>query len=119
MKANETIGTFTYDDLIVDGKHSLDVKSVSITVAKGTTLSRGTVIGTDGKIYAGAGSTSIQPDCILTDEVVGTGSATVVTAYKSGNFNKDALVVASTYTLTSTDIETLRTKGIFVEAVVD
>ena len=32
MKANETIGTFAYDGLIIDGKHSLDVKSISITV---------------------------------------------------------------------------------------
>lgn len=117
MKANETIGTFAYDGLIIDGKHSLDVKSVSITVAEGTTLARGTLIGSDGKIYAGTDGQT--PDCILTDEVVGTGAATVVTAYKSGNFNKNALVVASDYTITSADIENMRKVGLFVESVAD
>lgn len=119
MKANETIGKFSYDGLIVDGKHSLDVKTVTVTVPEGTTYDRGTVIGTDGKIYGGAGSNSTKPDCILTDEVVGTGAAVSVTAYKSGNFNKGALIAASAYTITDDDIEVLRTKGIFVESVVD
>ncbi len=117
MNANETIGTFAYDGLIIDGKHSLDVKSISITVAKETTFARGTLIGTDGQIYAGIDGQT--PDCILTDEVVGTGAATVVTAYKSGNFNKDALIVASDYTLTDADIENMRKVGLFVESVAD
>ena len=122
MKANETIGTFAYDGLIIDGKHDLDVKTITITVAIGTTYARGTLIGSDAKIYAGAGEDKdapIAPDCILTDEVVGTGAAVNVTAYKSGNFNKGALIVGASYTLTDADVETLRTKGIFVESVVD
>jgi hypothetical protein len=114
MKANETIGTFAYDGLVIDGKHSLDVKTITITVPEGTTYSRGTVIGTDSALYAGGDA---KPDCILTDEVEGTGSAVSVTAYKSGNFNKDALITADTYTITDDDIETLRTKGIFIESV--
>ena len=44
MKANETIGTFAYDGLIIDGKHSLDVKSITITVEKDKTFARGTLI---------------------------------------------------------------------------
>ena len=117
MKANETIGTFAYDGLIIDGKHSLDVKSITITVEKDKTFARGTLIGSDGKIFAGPGGQT--PDCILTDEVVGTGAATVVTAYKSGNFNKGALIVASDYTLKDADIENMRKVGLFVESVAD
>lgn len=117
MKANETIGTFAYDGLIIDGKHSLDVKSISITVNKGTTLARGTVIANDGKIFAGTDGQT--PDSILTDEVVGSGAAVTVTAYKSGNFNKGALIVASGYTLKDADIENMRKVGLFVESVAD
>ena len=106
MRNDETMGTFEYDGLIIDGSHSLDVKGITIASGQGK-LQRGTVlaIGADKKAV-----------------ILGTkdSSADVyTTAYQSGKFNKGALIVKSDYKLADTDIDTLRTKGIFVEGVME
>lgn len=124
MRNDETMGTFEYDDLIIDGSHSLDVKGITIASGQGK-LQRGTVlaIGADKKAVI-LGTKDSTPalysaDCILTDDVDATSADVYTTAYQSGKFNKGALIVKSDYKLADTDIDTLRTKGIFVEGVME
>lgn len=124
MRNDETMGTFEYDGLIIDGSHSLDVKGITIASGQGK-LQRGTVlaIGADKKAVI-LGTEDSTPalysaDCILTDDVDATSADVYTTAYQSGKFNKGALIVKSDYKLADTDIDTLRTKGIFVEGVME
>ncbi len=35
MRNDETMGTFEYDGLIIDGSHSLDVKGITIASGQG------------------------------------------------------------------------------------
>lgn len=125
MRNDETMGTFEYDGLIVDGSHSLDVRGITIASDQGK-LQRGTVlaIGADDKAVIfgtkdSALDTLYPADCILTDDVDATSADVYTTAYQSGKFNKGALIVKSDYKLADTDIDTLRTKGIFVEGVME
>lgn len=124
MRNDETMGTFEYDGLIIDGSHSLDVKGITIASGQGK-LQRGTVlaIGADKKaVILGTkdSAPALYPaDCILTDDVDATSADVYTTAYQSGKFNKGALIVKSDYELADTDIDTLRTKGIFVEGVME
>lgn len=124
MRNDETMGTFEYDDLIIDGSHSLDVKGITIASGQGK-LQRGTVLAirADKKAVI-LGTKDSTPalysaDCILTDDVDATSADVYTTAYQSGKFNKGALIVKSDYKLADTDIDTLRTKGIFVEGVME
>lgn len=124
MRNDETMGTFEYDGLIIDRSHSLDVKGITIASGQGK-LQRGTVlaIGADKKAVI-LGTKDSTPalysaDCILTDDVDATSADVYTTAYQSGKFNKGALIVKSDYKLADTDIDTLRTKGIFVEGVME
>ena len=121
MRNDETMGTFEYDGLIIDGSHSLDVKGITIASGQGK-LQRGTVlaIGADKKaVILGTKDSTPALDCILTDDVDATSADVYTTAYQSGKFNKGALIVKSDYKLADTDIDTLRTKGIFVEGVME
>lgn len=108
MRNDETMGTFEYDGLIIDGSHSLDVKGITIASGQGK-LQRGTVlaIGADKKAVI-LGTKDSTPalysaDCILTDDVDATSADVYTTAYQSGKFNKGALIVKSDYKLADTD----------------
>ena len=122
MKNGETIGTMNYDGLIIDGKHDTDVKGVTIKLEAAATIARGTLlsIGDDGKAEVFTSAGEKEPDCILADELVAEEAGDFyVSAYKSGNFNRQMLETVIDITLTDAHIETLRTKGIFVESVME
>ena len=56
-------------------------------------------------------------DCVLVNEtVVGTTNDEIVLVFVSGNFNADALIVATGYTITEADKDELRKKGILLGA---
>ena len=118
MRADEKIGTFSYDGLIADTTHSLDVKGVTVASGQGA-LARGTVLAINEAGKAEIMADAMEADCILTDDVDATAADVYTTAYLSGKFNKDALIVKAGYTLKTTDTDTLRTKGIFVESVME
>lgn len=128
MRTGDTIGTLNADGLIIDGKHSLDVKGVTVKFTEAGTIARGTLltIGSDGKAVKVAdttveGTTSHPaPDCILTDDLTASAAGDIYAeAYKSGNFARNVLEDVTGIELTDSDIETLRTKGIFVENVME
>ena len=111
MLYNEKIGELTQDNLVAN----VDVKQVvqSISIPSGT-LKRGTVVDVSGKIM----NTGLTAYGILCDDVDATTGAVVAEVYVAGAFNKNALIVADGYTLSTNDIKALRDGGIFVEIAV-
>lgn len=116
MLYNEKLGEMTQDNLIAD----IHVKRITASGTVGATagaLKRGTVMALTGGKLAVMKST-LTPYGILTDDVTVGDTDEVVEVYLTGKFNKAALIVADGYTLSETDIQTLRNGGIFVENVV-
>ena len=110
---NEKIGEMTPDNLIADVHVKQIVVSATVAANAGE-LKRGTVVAlSDGKLTAM--TTGKTPYGILCDTVTVGAADEVVEVYLTGKFNKNALIVANGYTLTDTDIQTLRNGGIFVE----
>lgn len=121
---NSTSYEVVPDKLIIDSKHPLDVKIVSIKANQGT-VKRGTVLSltdTDEYLVFGtalvAPQTSSKANCVVADEVdtTSTGTTVPVPAYISGHLNKNVLIVKDGSSLASSDIENLRTAGIFVSS---
>lgn len=112
---NEKLGEMTHSNLIAD-THVKLITGSGIVAANTGTLEQGTVMALDsGKLVVMA--TGKTPYGILTDDVTVGATDEVVEVYLTGKFNKGALKVASGYTLSATDIQTLRNGGIFVENV--
>lgn len=117
---NENVGSVEYDELINSGTPELDVCSVIVAgLSEATTLKRGTVLAVkDDKaavLAEGAGDASY----ILADDTpVGTTDTTVV-AYRAGHFNRNKLIVAEGYTLTSADEDALRQRGIILDTALN
>lgn len=101
----KTVGEFTPDKLIAGNAIPLVAKG--ITVAKGEgVLKRGTLLGiANDKTYKRTDTTetigeggdaevkTIGADCILCDNVDATDAEVVTTAYVSGEFNRDAVIL--------------------------
>lgn len=114
-RLDETLGTMGYDNLFVENVPESDVVAVKLTVAG--VVKRGTVIsGTPGgedfaALAAAADATKAL--YVLADDV-DTSVDVVGIAYRTGHFNRGALIVGSSYTLTAADEEILRGKGILL-----
>lgn len=121
MEENKNrIGEMTYDNLITDVTPSAAVGAGTIIGGDNDAeLKRGALLskGEDGKLsLMKAGGNA---DCILCDDItVKAGEEVTVPVYISGCFNPDAITVAEGYTITETDKDTLRTKGIVFKASV-
>ena len=83
------------------------------------------VLGNSKEVVVGEGedavTTSYMPEanCILADDVDATEEEAVGVAYRSGHFNRKALIVAKGYTMTIADEEALRKGGIYLTDMVD
>lgn len=85
-------------------------------------LARGTVLALssegDDMVILGTAPTGgelLTANCILTDPVDASGGeAASAVAYRTGHFNRPALIVADGYTLTRADEEDLRSGGILL-----
>lgn len=114
-RLDETLGAMGYDNLFVENVPESDVVAVKLTVAG--VVKRGTVIsGTPGgedfaALAAAANATKAL--YVLADDV-DTSVDVVGIAYRTGHFNRGALIVGSSYTLTAADEEILRGKGILL-----
>lgn len=122
MRADQKIGTCEADNLIISGKFQRDAVSVTIASGEGV-LSRGTVIAMSNKTSkcvilgttAATGET-LTPYGIICDEVDATSADAVATAYRTGHFNKGALIVDDDYTMTDADEAALRNGGIYLDS---
>lgn len=114
-RLDESLGTVGYDNLFVENVPESDVVTVTLTAAgvvkRGTVIS-GTPGGTDFAALAAAADAS-KAIYVLADDL-DTAVDTTGVAYRTGHFNRGALSVGSSYTLTAADEEVLRGKGILV-----
>lgn len=114
-RMDETIGTVGYDNLFVENVPEADVVAVKLTAAgvvkRGTVIS-GTPGGSDFAALAAAADAT-KALYVLADDVDTSVDVTGI-AYRTGHFNRNALIVGSSYALTAADEEILRGKGILV-----
>lgn len=104
VQLNSNVGTFVPDKLIAGNQISRLVKSVTLKAAQGV-VKRGTVLGiiTTGGLAVPVDSTkadgSQTANCILCNDVDTTGAANIgAEAYKTGHFNRKALIFGGTDT---------------------
>lgn len=63
---------------------------------------------------------TLTPDCILCDDIdVGTTADVSALAYRTGKFNTSKLIVKTSYTMTDTDKEALRSAGILLDTAIN
>lgn len=135
-RLDESFGTVGYDNLFVENVPEADVVTVKLAASQGI-LARGSLIsGTPGgnfslvaaalgnkvTVTGEAESATVTETAayVLADEVdTGTSDAVVGIAYRTGHFNRAVLIVNSSYTLTATDEEFLRGKGILLSDALD
>lgn len=132
-RLDESLGTVEFDNLFVENIPEADVVTVKLAASQGI-LARGTLIsGTPGgemtvvskaiadtvTVAASAGTMNYTTAYVLADDVdTGTSGAVVGIAYRTGHFNRAALITSS-YVLTDADEEFLRGKGILLSDALD
>ena len=108
------------DSLII--RDGMPVNSRSITLISGQNLTRGAVLGritASGKYtlsLSAAVDGSQTPDLILAEDTDASGGDKTTTAYESGAFNQDKLVLGASHTLASIQ-EGLRAKNLVLKKV--
>lgn len=109
MRADQKIGACDADNLFIDGKFPVDAVGVTIASGEGV-LARGTVVAMSSKTKkcvilgtAAGESETLTPFGVLCDEIDATSADAFTTAYRSGHFNREALIVDDDYTITEAD----------------
>ena len=117
---NETLVTIGYDNLFAENIPEADVVLIRLTAAgvvkRGTLLS-GTPGGADFAVLSAPASADkalyvLAEDCDTTEDIVGI-------AYRTGHFNRNALIIGDSYPLTAADEEILRKSGILLADAID
>ena len=108
------IGEIGQDNLIAKLYPPTETFAVKIPAGAGV-VKRGTVLALVNGAYAvlASGNTG-KANCVLVDDVDATAGEAVGVAYRTGHFNRKALIVANGYTLTAADEEELRKGGILL-----
>lgn len=128
INLSEKLGEMTFDGLITDIKPAPEVRggvirklSVAATLKRGTILAKSSGTAGDGKLVV-LGSTAkenetLTPDCILCDDIdVGTAADEKVAVYTAGCFDIGKVTVSARYTITESDKDNLRMRGIVFKA---
>lgn len=104
----QKIGQCGQDNLIAGLYPPAFATAVKIAAGAGK-LTRGTVLAVNAAGQCTVMKSGGTPAYILAEDKDASGSAAVVAAaYRSGNFNPDAITVAAGYKLTAADKDTLR-----------
>lgn len=121
-RLDESVGTVTYDGLIVDTIPEADVVHISVAASLGK-LTRGTLVtGTAGAAMGKVTKALVATNAtyILAEDVdTGTGDAVVALAYRTGHFATNKLITDGTYELVAADKEILRNCGILLSDALD
>ena len=139
----EVIGRLDYDLLIANAKHPTDV--CHVTVSEGTAHRKGEILeildggkcdilGTTAAANAAAAEEGAEKEetgtegtvtekeavagYILAEDVDASGEDVIASAYRSGSFIRNALLVKEGYTLTAEDEAALRNGGIYLSDAV-
>ena len=129
INLSEKIGEMNYGEVCTGLEPAQQVRGGVIrkVTGKAVILKRGTILakssGTagDGKLVilgteAGSDET-LTPDCILCDDIeVGTDNDEPVAVYTAGCFQPQKITVADEYTITESDKDELRMRGIVFKA---
>jgi hypothetical protein len=135
----EVIGRLDYDLLIANAKHPTDV--CHVTIAEGAAHRKGEILeildggkcdilGTTAAANAAAAEENAEKEgtgtegatagkaavaaYILAEDVDASGEDVIASAYRSGSFIRNALLVKGGYTLTAEDEAALRNGGIYL-----
>ena len=89
----------------------------AVTLKRGTILAKSYGTAGDGKLVilgsTAANNETLTPDCVLCDDVtIGTDADEKVAVYTAGCFDPDKVSVAASYSITETDKDNLRMRGI-------
>lgn len=122
---SKKLGEMNFDGLFTDVVPAVQVRGGTIRkqTTSAVTLKRGTILaksyGTagDGKLVilgsTAANNETLTPDCVLCDDVtVGTDADEKVTVYTAGCFDPDKVSATASYSITETDKDNLRMRGI-------
>ena len=115
------LGTSSVDNLIAKLTPTAETFGIKVKAGEGE-LARGTVMAvTAAGTYEVLGKISgAVASCILADPVDASGeTAVTAVAYRSGNFNRAALIVKSGYTMTAADEDNLRKYDIILTDMMD
>lgn len=112
------VENYTPDNLIAGNIHPLATGTVTVISGEGK-LSRGSVLmrNSNNKFVLAdedSGTPLGTAEVILADEVDATSADAVANVYISGDFNTDALIVASGYTLSEADRVSLKNAGVYL-----
>lgn len=117
---DKNAGEYIPDNLFNDTSIPVLTKSVILKPGQGV-LIRGTILGIESEsgqaviVNSASANGSGKADCILTDDIdTGTTDPVTTTAYNSGMFNRNALIVGGTDTVETHEKE-LRSLGIFMK----
>lgn len=123
---HEKIGSVTPENLIA-GLEPKALKKTGIlrklgtagTLARGTLLAKSSGSAGDGKLVifgtSAANNETLTADCILAEDVpVGTSTDEPALVFITGNFNEDALIMASGASLAEADKDAMRIRGILL-----
>lgn len=121
-RLDESLGTVGFDNLFVENIPEADVVAVKLAASQGV-LARGSLIsgtpgGEDFALLAAAADASKALYVLADDVDTGTSGAVVGIAYRTGHFNRAAMLTNS-YPLTAADEEILRGKGILLSDALD
>lgn len=114
------VGSCKQDNLIAKLFPPATTFGVTIPAGAGE-LKRGTVLALNGDAYAVLDAdTTGKANCVLADDVDASGDEAVTgVAYRTGHFNRKALIVGDDYTMTIADEEELRKGGILLTDMAD
>lgn len=121
---SKKLGDMNYDGLFTDVVPAVQVSggtirklSAAATLKRGTILAKSSGTAGDGKLVvlgtAAVSNETLTPDCILCDDIdVGTSADEKVAVYTAGCFDPDKVTVAASHTISETEIDNLRMRGI-------
>ena len=121
---SKKLGDMNYDGLFTDVVPAVQVSggtirklSTAATLKRGTILAKSSGTAGDGKLVvlgtAAASNETLTPDCILCDDIdVGTSADEKVAVYTAGCFDPDKVTVAASHTISETEKDNLRMRGI-------
>lgn len=114
------VGEVGQDNLIAKLFPPAETFGIKVAGGEGV-LKRGTVMALSGTDYVVLDAeTTGKANCVLSDPVDASGEAPVTAvAYRTGHFNRKALIVAEGYTMTAADEEELRKGGILLSDMLD
>ena len=123
---HEKLGSMTPENLFAGLEPAALTKAgvirklgTAATLKRGTLLAKSSGSAGDGKLVifgtSAASNETLTADCVLAEDIdVGTSADENALVFIGGNFNEDALILASGASLTEADRTDLRTRGIIL-----